>query len=310
MEQILTGNIWNQIAPKVRQEARRLAAIAYVSDASFLRLSKNDVLVCDASDSAIKSRGTSAKALQTFLDAGVLLYNDPNLHAKVVVFGHYALIGSCNLSAWSATRLREAAVLSLRPTVRSQAMAFIHAARDRAMQIDQSFIDRVSNIKLGKPAFVPRPMRQTETELGSRSWVISSWPLRDSSHTDERDIVAQGERKAESLLTGDNTEVDSIRWYGKSRFRKLAKSGDTLLEIHHPSKSRTEVYQPTPVLLRQDTTKWTRIYYEVPSDHPYMPWSQFEKELRHVGITSITKNSTKELSARERALLDTMWARS
>jgi hypothetical protein len=146
--------------------------------------------------------------------------------------------------------------------------------------------------------------------LGNRSWAISSWPLSENSYPEEADLVAQGERRAESRLTGDDTEVDSVRWYGKSRFRRLAKPGDTLLEIHHLSRKRTEVYQPAPILLRQDRARWTRIYYEVPVDCPYMPWSQFERELRRVGVTSIKRNSTKELSAREKALVDTIWARS
>jgi hypothetical protein len=307
MEQLLTGNIWNQIAPKVRRRGRRLAAIAYVSDADFLRLKKNDVLVCDASDPIIKSRGTSVKALRTYLDAGVLLYNRPNLHAKVVVFGPHALIGSCNLSSWSATRLHEAAMLSTRPSIRSQALAFIYGARESGQEIDRSFIARISKIKLDKPAFVPRPKGQTRKVLGNRFWVISSVPLAEDSYADERALVAQAEKEAESRLTERDTEVDWVRWTGRSQFRALAKPGDTVMEIHRVSKNRAQVYQPAPILVRQARPKWTRIYYEVPTNCPYVPWNEFERKLERVGIKSITKNSTKELSSRDKALVETIW---
>lgn len=88
MDQVLTDNIWKQIAAKIRNEKRRLAAIAYVSNPNHLRLKKDDVLVCDASDQVIRTGETSATALRKFHKAGVRLYNCPNLHAKVVIFNN------------------------------------------------------------------------------------------------------------------------------------------------------------------------------------------------------------------------------
>ena len=129
MDQILTGNIWKQIAPSAQRANRRLAALAYVSNGDLLRLEHGDTLVCDASDHAISLGNTSAPVLRKFHRKGVRLYNHPDLHAKVVLFGKNALIGSCNLPQSSASILREAALLSTRSSVRSQVSAFIYMTK-------------------------------------------------------------------------------------------------------------------------------------------------------------------------------------
>ena len=91
METILTGNIWKQVAREAKTAKHRLVAVAYVSKCGHLRLSKDDVLVCDASDRAIRSGETSASLLETLRRRGVELRSQPDLHAKAAVFGRHAL---------------------------------------------------------------------------------------------------------------------------------------------------------------------------------------------------------------------------
>ena len=54
MDTILTGNIWKQVAQKARKASRRLAAVAYVSSGRYLKFKLGDILICDASERAIK----------------------------------------------------------------------------------------------------------------------------------------------------------------------------------------------------------------------------------------------------------------
>ena len=85
---------------KTRKSQQIFAAIAYVGlDATkIMPLRRGDVLVCNASDAAIKQGSTSAIALEKLLRRGVKIFNEPNLHGKVVVFPMKAFVGSANVS--------------------------------------------------------------------------------------------------------------------------------------------------------------------------------------------------------------------
>jgi len=107
MDSILTGNIWRQVAPLANRAKRRLVAVAYVSSDKYLKLRRNDILVCDASDRAIEAGDTSANILKSLVRKGAEVRSRPDLHAKVAVLGQIALIGSCSLSASSEEDLTE-----------------------------------------------------------------------------------------------------------------------------------------------------------------------------------------------------------
>ena len=49
MDIILTGNVWKQIVNRAKGAKRRLAAVAYVSSGKYLKFTRGDILICDAS---------------------------------------------------------------------------------------------------------------------------------------------------------------------------------------------------------------------------------------------------------------------
>ena len=147
MDTILTGDIWRQVRPHSKTATRRLIAVAYVTTDTNILFRRNDVLVCDASDLAIKTAKTSAHLLQSLHKKGIELRSNPDLHAKVAVLGRYAVVGSCNLSAASAQDLIELAVLTDRQQVVAQATAFIHALRETSEEIDEPFLTKNSKDK-------------------------------------------------------------------------------------------------------------------------------------------------------------------
>jgi hypothetical protein len=75
-----------------------------------LPLAKGDLLVCDLSESAVKSGATNPEAILDFLKAKVTVRSRQGLHAKVVVLGRRAYVGSNNASDHSAKKLIEAAI--------------------------------------------------------------------------------------------------------------------------------------------------------------------------------------------------------
>jgi len=312
MDQILTDNVWKQIARQACKEKRKYAAIAYVSNDQYVRFGKGDILVCDVSDQAIRTGETSPAVLLRFFKAGAQLFSRPNLHAKIMVFGKNVLIGSCNLSDSSATSLREAALLSSRSVIRSQAVAFIHRSREEAEPIDRHFLERIRKIKVLRRRPVSLVRRSRARPLGNRTWVVRTEDLDPNRFKDEEKWVERAVKEVKQRLADPESEISWIRWTGHDGFRKLAKEGDTIIDMGSSQRGkRVVVSAPTAILKRQDRQKkWTRFYFEVTKGRRKMSWTNFGRNLKRLGIKNIKKNSTRELSRRDAALVDTVWEES
>ncbi len=308
METILTGDIWRQVAQKAGTAKRQLMAVAYVSSGTHLRLRNNDLLICDASDHAIKTGETSAQLLRTLFNKGVELRSRPDLHAKVGVFGCCALIGSCNLSVSSEERLTELALFTDRKQVVAQATAFIHGLREASEEIDGDFIRRILKIKVHR---TPRPgpaRRERATRFGNRVWLVSVQELAVDHFSKEQALVEGAQEKAESLMADKDSSISWIRWTGRSRFRSTARPGDRVIQIWKSrSGKRITVFAPCPVILRQDVDHWTRFYVVEPEECRGLSWNRFKKEVKKQGISRISQNSIRELNPREVLLLEEFW---
>ena len=92
MKTLLSDTLWQELAKQSAGHLRLRAAIAYVT-APHLDFRQGDLLVCDASDQAIKGGLTSASLLRTFLDGEAEVYSYEGLHSKVAVIDDKALIG-------------------------------------------------------------------------------------------------------------------------------------------------------------------------------------------------------------------------
>ena len=109
---------------------RVVAAVGYIGqDAHYwLPLKAGDILVCDASEIAVRNGATNPRHIADFLVADVEVWSEEGLHAKVVVLPRRAFAGSANASNNSANGLVEAvletsdtaAVRSLREFVMSR----------------------------------------------------------------------------------------------------------------------------------------------------------------------------------------------
>ena len=63
MDKIFTNGSWSKISGQIPEDLPKSAAVAYVSKGSPLKFGSGDILICDASVSAIKNGNTDAKTL-------------------------------------------------------------------------------------------------------------------------------------------------------------------------------------------------------------------------------------------------------
>lgn len=308
MDKILTGDIWKQVRPYAKVTKRRLVAVAYVSSNGHFGFRRDDVLICDASDRAIKTAETSARLLQSFYRKGVELRSRPDLHAKVAVFGRYALIGSCNLSAASAEDLTELALLSDRKQIVAQATAFIHALRETSKEIDDGFLRSILKIKVQHSRRRGRKRRGKAVPLGNKVWLIAVDEVAEDSYPREQPLVEKAEKKASALVADRDTTISWIRWTGKGRFRATVQPGDIVIQIWKSlSGKRTCVFAPCPIIYRQDVAHWTRLYVSEPEDSQRLSWERFKKEAKKLGLSRVSKGSERELNPREVLLIEGIW---
>lgn len=298
MEDVLTGNIWKQAASYAKSAKRRLVAVAYMTSDRNLMLMKNDVLICDASDEAIKSNQTSARIIKALIEKGVEVRSLPNLHAKAAVFGRYALIGSSNLSASSEDDLTELALFTDRGQIVAQVTAFIHGLRESAQNIDESFLQRILKIKVNIRKRVLKRKRNS-IRLGKRTWLVSCQELAEHRYADEQKLVDSATEKAASLVADTDSTISWIRWTGSSKFRADAQAGDRIVQISkNLSGKRVAVIAPCAIVLRQDKDNWTRFYFAQPEDNQQLSWTQFSATAAKRGL-SFSKSRTRELKSSE-----------
>src|SRR4030067_2173465 len=150
MLKIISVNLSVTIQKKAKQAEHRRAASSHVPAPTLLPLRNGDLLVTDASDASIASGHTSASTLEKYFKSGVELFNLPDLHAKVLVLDHWAVVGSANASQHSALVYFEAAVISDRPELVGQADKLVTFLAEAGTTIDKSFIKRILKIPVVK----------------------------------------------------------------------------------------------------------------------------------------------------------------
>jgi hypothetical protein len=126
----ITQGLWPAITTAVMKASGRCdAAVAYFGrgGARRLPLSRGGTLVVDMSLAAVKSGQTRPADVLPLLRKGVAVYSVDNLHAKVVVAGRRAFVGSANVSNRSARHLVEAAIETADPAAVRASRAFVRS---------------------------------------------------------------------------------------------------------------------------------------------------------------------------------------
>lgn len=312
MNELLSTQLWPRLKSLAKQAKRKHAAIAYVTDDTKIRFGKDDVLVTDASDEAIKSGQTNAMVLRAAFERKAVIFSVPGLHAKVYVFDKYAAIGSANLSLHSE-QLVEAALLTDQPTAVSSARLFIEQLKFGAELVDESFIQRVCKIEVSpriNSKFNARSKRSKDRV--SRSWLVGLKPVDEKPEGQSH--VEKGLAQAEKQVSHQDSSVSWIRFRGDSKFRREAQAGDVVVCIWTKDgrSSPTCVYHHAPILLRQDDkdTGVTRFYVEEfpDSEQTTLTWKKFQRLFTQIGGTGkLSQWSVREIPASISDALHDLW---
>jgi len=155
-------SVWPTIKEQIKKTKKSqqiFAAIAYVgADATkIMPLRRGDVLVCNASDAAIKQGSTSAIALKSYFNRGVKVFNEPRLHGKVVVFPKRTFVGSANVSSRSRDSLFEAVVETTDPIVVGSSQRFVEHHAQAISRLNHEEIRRMQRIPVKRPEPLPPP---------------------------------------------------------------------------------------------------------------------------------------------------------
>lgn len=131
---LIHGRVWPAIVKKAKGQSHIDAAISYITVApNFLK--KGDRIACDFTISRIRQGSTDPKAVVRLIERGVEVYNQPNLHAKIIVGAGVVFVGSANASRKSGlwvqkpkravATLNEAEIITSDASVLSQAKKFV-----------------------------------------------------------------------------------------------------------------------------------------------------------------------------------------
>lgn len=307
---LTTKDIW-EIAKKLAQSAKtRKLAIAYVTE-DHIGLRSGDVLVCDASDRMIRMGQTDAKLLRQLAGTGVTIHNVPGLHAKVMLFGRHAIVGSANMSG---SRLIEICAVTARPEIRSGVASFIAQMARPITKLDDTAIERLCRIKVERKGGRggPRKVRAV-SRMGSTTWIVGSRELvRDPSAVEQKHI----DRATTDLNTSHRRhrdDYDWIRWSKGNTFADKCKQGDTIISIWSPrGKGRRYVTRGLPVLLKRNEAQFCRFYLDDPlKDSDVVGWTKFREILSAAGYDRyVGPNSVQALSQEAAEAIDRAWTRS
>jgi hypothetical protein len=308
MKALLSDNLWETLSIQSAEHKRIRAAIAYVT-ASYLNFRQGDVLICDASDDAIKGGLTSASILRSFVAQGAEVYSYDGLHSKVAVIDDQALIGSANLSENVGVNTCEASLLTDDLQVVALIQGFIENIKGESDPLNEEFLNRIESSPVIRNDGSQRKSKKKIDVGQSKVWLVSTQELSDRIVKTEEIFERVGMEEAQKHLKIAGYEIYSIRMSGKSRFRSEAKSGDLVIEVFTEKRGKrnyVEVYRAAPILHRQDEEKWTRFYLEVPIDRNYYRWKDIKADFASLGIENITTSLTRELTGKAISILQLM----
>lgn len=239
----LPGGPWPAIRRDLDRPNRRpvVAVIGYIGkDApTVMPLRKGDILVCDASETAVKGRLTNVAALQTFRKRGVNLFSLSGLHAKVIASPTAAWVGSSNASNNSETRLIEAAVKVTKRQAR-QVHQWACSLATEDCHLSSTDLKRLSELKLLPPRkgpgriIVPRELPETVGRLVF--WRVGGEISEPQMRAIERD---RPEARRDAERAGLPSVLEPISFTGDT----VVKAGDWLI-----TRSRGRVQSPDYVV--------------------------------------------------------------
>lgn len=311
-KQVIADNYWGEVARIAKGARRKQAAIAFVTR-DLVGFRRGDRLIVNASEKQIANGSTDARLLLALQKKGVEIFGCDNLHAKVLVLGNYAVIGSGNMSVHSKSWL-EAAYLTNDAIAVAGAKAFLEkVVSDVEPPMTREELLELRKIKVvrrggGRPPTHGRRVARVGA-LGNRTWLVSVRELPSDPPPREQAMID----KAAAELSLAKDRLDWIRMVGTGKLVRECRRGDQIIVMWRPLKGAVTVYRAAPLLLVQRTSTWTRLYYETPTGRgATRPWAAFvslAKRAKHTRKLSPTSTQLLKPDVAER-LLDAWTSRA
>ncbi len=305
---IKSDDLWLELERLSLNTKNLKAAVAYVSDDSFIKFGKGDTLVVDASDTSIAGARTSINVLKAAYEKGAKLYSCDTLHGKVIVFDHEAYIGSANISKNSKNTLDEVGIISDHPTIMAGAIQLIDALAKQSTVIDREFIERASKIEVKSGNF-PSKAKTRKVKIGKpSSWLLS---LRNDAEYPGNE--ARVEKDNAQIEITDNEEPAWFWMKKGSRFYEQAKAGDSVVIIERENldaKEPESAYRHFVIKsITPDSDIDAKAYHYAYTEDYAVKWSTFKKMAVKAGITRLGSglNTVRELSEKQSNVLFELW---
>jgi hypothetical protein len=304
MIEVNSDNLWEVLKKLAIESKSKLAAVAYVTDDSYISFEKEDVLIVDASNEAIASGKTSAKILKTAFNKGAKIYSCDYLHAKVIIFGQKVYIGSANVSLNSVKNLVEIGIISDHLDILSGAIQFIEKIKSDSIYVDESFINSILTIPVIRKASPCK--KRKDIHIEARYWMVSI--SNDYQYPGDEDAVENDNNKIEV----SNGEIASWFWHKKgTTFFEHAKIGDFVVIIEREMRSESEPACAYRHIIISDITDdgQTKAYHYSFSDKYKTTWSTFKTLVDRAGISNLGAglHTTRELTKDQSDLLLRLW---
>lgn len=192
------------------------AAIAFATTDEHLPLREGDTIVVNASVERVRAGVTDPRLIARWLEAGVEVSSNSDLHAKVVVCGNWVAVGSGNLSSLAATSQIEAMWVSNDPSLRKQTREFIVGVASEAVPLTETWVREHRHLfALDRPT-IAKAMKRTPLSIVTvgghpRRLVLAYWS------PDERLAPGyvqniQPPRRLPTRFEQTNTFLDGARW--------------------------------------------------------------------------------------------------
>lgn len=267
--EFIDGRIWPYLTAAARgSKGPALVAVAYLSEGASrkLPLKRGSAVVVNASVENVKKGSTCPADLLRLHKKRIRVFNDTNLHAKVYVFGTQAFIGSANVSATSANRLKEAMVRTTERRVVADARDFI-----RGLCLEELGPETLASLqKLYRRPQFPGGGRRSRSKGTDRVEVEYS-PIRLVQLIQKEDpegsetAYQSGLRVAKSRRKHTKTHsLEVFRWHNDS-----IRRGESVVQVVAEGDGPSLVTSPGRVL---NTKRWsngrkscTFVYLEVPN---------------------------------------------
>lgn len=247
---LITGK---DVMPRVNKwlsgSGQTMGAVAYVTR-DHLQLKDGDVLFVNASHDAVSQGGTNPDLLLDLLGRGVVVINDPTLHAKVIVKGRRAAIGSANLSARTLT-LNEAVWVTQDGAVLESAERWLNEMLDERAEMTESELQGLRGLfPNGGDGHEPAGPEVTVDPFDpDRVESIIFWAADDDASDD-----LPGGGEASEIEPG----LDGYRWIQNEDWED-ARKGQVWMRYERKLESPRRVIQPRSTQEARDGSRWTRV---------------------------------------------------